>query len=363
MAESSVRNSLRSILLASTLTLMSPGNAAGQDADINDPDLPEIQQTAYANPMTVQSDSLEDWVRERYGDFRVPNTILQYNTSMQDTNGNPTTVTDPQLVASNALRGAFQPIRVTPPLHYRELLGYSGISNRLNAEGEVREGGQVSVYIGVVVDLNPDGSIKAGSMDDLREVHAILEDVRRGDDVNPPAAATFGAYYTNIVPIASNPENLNRSLNMTAYNYAYARAAQQNPGAENEDVRFAGEGTEGLRAGQIAILMNNSSIPRQGFLPLEGQEKVLPVDGQVKDYLRFQPLPSTETDDIKGLLYVMFERAEHLAAREELAQQRRHTAELGLQNQSFEMGSNMGDQGGRGAGSEDVPPPISLTNN
>lgn len=344
----SVRSSLRNILLGSTLTLMAT-NPALAELDQKDQDFPELEQTSAVQGLNLTQSQGFDFENAPLLDgFTIPETILSYNRDPA-----AGAITDPRAIMQYAAQDQYQKIPVTQPMHYRELLGLSGATNRLNTDGDVREGGAVSSFVGVVVDLNADGSLTQQSIDNMVEVHSELRSIMRGDEAHPSATENFGAYVTAVVPIARNPENLNRPLNQDLYNYAYARADVQNPGAAEDRVRFE---AEPLQPGGVAILMNNGNIPREGLVPLDDETPyVKPVN--ISDYILNQPLPSMDTDNIKILMLTMYKRGEHLASEEEISLQQQR-ADASLQNQSLRQDGAvmLGDAGSSAGSNVDFPP-------
>lgn len=176
------------------------------------------------------------------------------------------------------------------------------------------------------------------------DVHNELRSIMRGDEAHPSATENFGAYVTAVVPVARNPENLNRPINTNLYDYAYARADVQNPGAADDLIRFE---AEPLQTGGIAILMNNGDIPREGLVPLnEDTPYVRPVN--VADYVLNQPLPTMESDNIKIMMLAMYKGGRHLASEEELSLlQQQQRADATIQNQSLRQDGTvmLGDAG------------------
>lgn len=338
----SVRSSLRNILLSSTLTLMATNPAAAQaisDAE-QDQDFPELHQTAAVQGLNLTDAQAFDFENAPLLDgFTIPETILSYNTDPA-----AGAITDPLVIMQYAAQDQYQKIPVTQPMHYRELLGLSGATNLLNTDGDVREGGSVSTFVGVVVDLNPDGSLTQESINNMVDVHNELRSIMRGDEAHPSATENFGAYVTAVVPVARNPENLNRPINTNLYDYAYARADVQNPGAADDLIRFE---AEPLQTGGIAILMNNGDIPREGLVPLnEDTPYVRPVN--VADYVLNQPLPTMESDNIKIMMLAMYKGGRHLASEEELSLlQQQQRADATIQNQSLRQDGTvmLGDAG------------------
>jgi len=344
----SVRSSLRNILLSSTLTLMAT-NPAAAEMD-QDQDFPELQQTAAVQGMNLTEGKVFDFENAPLlGGFTIPETILSYN--RDPSKG---AITDPRAIMQYAEQDQYQRIPVTQPMHYRELLGLSAATNLLNTDGDAREGGTISTFVGIVVDLNSDGSITEASINDMREAHSELRSIMRGDEVHPSATENYGAYVTAFVPIARNPENLGRPLDRGLLDFSYARADVQNPGAADDLVKFE---AEPLQRGGIAILMNNGDIPREGIEPRDGSPFMQPVN--TTDYVLNQPLPTMDTDNIKILMLAMYSGGQHLASEEELmllSQQQR--AEATIQNQSLRQDGAvmLGDAGSSTGSGVDFPP-------